>query len=158
MGRSRAHGVSSRCRATKPRSATTASAIAPIDPTSVAVKKKRASPGLAVGGAHGFMRADVLEAAADAIGLDSDELIGEIADGTSLEEIAESNGVDYEAVKASIIAAVEADVDAAVAEGLDHERADAMLERVQAWLDEGGAPRFGRFGAGGPAHRGGPWH
>jgi len=114
--------------------------------------------GLALGEAHGFMRADVLEAAADALGLGSDELIGEMADGISLESVAESNGVDYEAVKASVIAAVEADLDAAVAEGLDQERADAMLERVQAWLDEGGEPSFGRFGLGGPGHRGGPWH
>jgi len=114
--------------------------------------------GLAVGGAHGFMRADVLEAAADAIGLGSDELIGALADGTSLESVAESNGVDYEAVKANVIAAVEADLDAAVAEGLDQERADAMLERVRAWLDEGGEPGFGRFGPGGPGHRGGLWH
>ena len=33
-----------------------------------------------------------------------------------------------------------------------------MLDRIQAWVDEGGEVRIGRFGPGGPGHRGGPWH
>jgi hypothetical protein len=114
--------------------------------------------GLAVGAAHGFMRADVVEAAAGALGLGSDDLIGRMAGGESLQEIATDEGVDYEALKDTVIAAVEADLDAAVAEGLDQERADAMLDRIRAWLDEGGEGRVGRFGPGGPGHRGGPWH
>jgi hypothetical protein len=117
--------------------------------------------GLAVGAAHGFMHADVLEAAAGALSLGSDELIDRLADGSSLEEVAEAEGADYETVKSAVIAAVEADLDAAVAEGLDQDRADAMLERIGAWLDEGGEAglgRFGHFGPGGPGHRGGPWH
>lgn len=117
--------------------------------------------GMAVGAAHGFVRGDVLEAAADVLGIGSDELIGQLADGGSLQEVAEGQGVDFEAVKDGVLAAVQADLDAAVAEGLDQERADAMLERVQAWLDEGGEAGFGRFRPGGPGgfgHRGGPWH
>jgi hypothetical protein len=114
--------------------------------------------GLAVGAAHGFMGADVVEAAAGALGLGSDELISRMADGASLQEIATDQGVDYAAVKSTVIAAVEADLDAAVAEGLGQERADAMLDRIQTWLDEGGEGRIGRFGPGGPGHRVGPWH
>jgi hypothetical protein len=114
--------------------------------------------GLAIGAAHGFMRADVIEAAAGALGLGSDDLIGRMADGESLEEIAADEGVAYDALKDTVVAAVEADLDAAVAEGLDQERADAMLNRIRAWLDEGGEGRIGRFGPGGPGHRGGPWH
>jgi hypothetical protein len=114
--------------------------------------------GLAIGAAHGFMRADVIEAAAGALGLGSDDLIGRMADDESLEEIAADEGVAYDALKDTVVAAVEADLDAAVAEGLDQERADAMLDRIRAWLDEGGQGRVGRFGLGGPGHRGGPWH
>lgn len=115
--------------------------------------------GMAIGAAHGFVRADVLEAAADVLGIGSDELIGQLADGATLEEVAEGQGVDYQAVKDGVTAAVQADLDAAVAEGLDQDRADAMLERVRTWLDEGGEAGFGRFVRGGPGGFGhGPWH
>jgi hypothetical protein len=95
---------------------------------------------------HGFVSADVLDAAAQALGLDSDELMRQLADGNSLEEIAGAQDVAYDTVKSATVAALEADLDAAVAEGLDQERADMVLLRVQTWLDEGGEPGFGRFG------------
>ena len=61
---------------------------------------------------------------------------------------------DYATVKSSVLAAVQADLDAAVAEGgLSQERADAALERVTTWLDDG---RRGRWLRGGH-HRFGPW-
>jgi hypothetical protein len=121
--------------------------------------------GLAIGHERGLLHADVVAAAADALDLDSDALIEQMASGSSLEEIAEAEGVDYETVKAAILAAVSADLDAAVADGLDQDRADAMLERITTRLDEGGEFGLGRFGGagapgqgGGPGHRGGPWH
>lgn len=115
--------------------------------------------GLAIGEAHGLMRSDVLEAAAEALSLESSELIDRLADDVSLEEVAEAEGVDYEEVKTAVLDAVRADLDAAVAEGLDQERADSMLERISTWLDEGGERGIGRFGGTmGPGHRGGPWH
>jgi hypothetical protein len=95
---------------------------------------------------HGFVSADVLDAAASALGLDSAELMSQLADGNSLEEIAGAQDVAYETVKSATITALQADLDAAVAEGLDQERADSVLQRVQTWLDEGGEPGFGRFG------------
>lgn len=115
--------------------------------------------GMALGHARGLMHADVVSAAAEAIGLDSDALIERMADGSSLEEIAVAQGVDYETVQAAVRAAVSDDLDAAVADGLDQDRADAMLERISSWLDEGGERGIGRLrGAGRPGHGGGPWH
>ena len=51
-----------------------------------------------------------------------------------------------------MLAAVQADLDAAVAEGMSQERADEALERVTTWLDNGG--EVGGFRG---HHRFGPW-
>jgi hypothetical protein len=67
-----------------------------------------------------------------------------MADGKGLEAIAEGQGVDYDLVKTAIIDALQEDLDAAVAEGLDKQHADTVIERVEAWLDEGGEPGFER--------------
>lgn len=114
--------------------------------------------GFARGFGHGFLGAGVLEAAADALGLDSADVIGQLRDAGSLRALAEAQGASYEEVSASVLAAVQADLDAAVAEGLSQDRADAALERIATWLDAGGeleriGPGGGRFGPGGPWHR-----
>lgn len=101
--------------------------------------------GFGHGFGHGFVSADVLDAAADALGLDSAALLGELADGSSLEEVAGSQDVAYDTVKTAVTDALQEDLDEAVAEGLDQERADMVMLRVQTWLDEGGEPGFGRF-------------
>jgi hypothetical protein len=118
--------------------------------------------GVERGAVRGFLGGDVFEAAAEALGIDSSDLIGQLHDAGSLEALAETQGVAYDEVTASILAAVQADLDAAVAEGLDQERADAVIERLTEWLDEGGD--VGPFGGFGPGHRGfgpapfhGPW-
>ena len=87
---------------------------------------------------RGLVGADVVEAAADALGLSSTDLIGRLDDAGSLEALAEEQGVAYGDVRAAVLEALQADLDAAVAEGLSQERADAVLERVSTWLDEGG--------------------
>lgn len=99
--------------------------------------------GFGRGFAHGFLRGDVLEAAADALGLESAELMGELRDAGSLQAVAEAQGASYDEIKASVLAAIEADLDAAVAEGLPQERADAAVERITTWLDAGGELRRG---------------
>lgn len=112
---------------------------------------------------RGFLGGDVFEAAADALGIESADLIERLDDAESLEALAGEQGVAYDDVKAAILAAVQADLDAAVGEGrLDQERADEVIERLTTWLDEGG--QLGRFGPGpwgGRPHRGGfgplPW-
>lgn len=116
--------------------------------------------GFGHGFARGLLGGTVFEAAADALGLDSADLIGELRDAGSLEALAAAQGVSYDEVKTSVLASVQADLDAAVEEGLAQERADAVVERLTAWLDAGGEvdglrPGRGGFGPG-PFH--GPWH
>jgi len=109
--------------------------------------------GLGHGMVRGFLGGNVFEAAADALGIESSELIGQLREAESLQALAEEQGTSYEEVKASVLAAVQADLDAAVAEGLDQERADAVIERLTTWLDNGGEARGlgrGHFGPGGP--------
>jgi hypothetical protein len=89
---------------------------------------------------RGFLRGDVFEAAADALGIESSDLIDELRDAESLEALAEEHGVTYDEVKASVLAAVE--------EGMDQRRADAVIERLTTWLDGGGQLDEGRFGPG----------
>jgi hypothetical protein len=112
------------------------------------------------GAVRGFIGGDLFEAAADALGLDRADLVGELRDAGSLQALAEAQGVSYDEVRASILAAVQADLDAAVAEGLDQEHADQVIERLTNWLDEGGdigdGPGFG-FGRGHHHAPFGPW-
>jgi hypothetical protein len=108
--------------------------------------------GFGHGWGRGFLGGDVFEAAADALGIESSDLIGQLQDAGSLQALAEELGADYESVKASVLEAVQSDLDAAVAEGLSQERADAALERIATWLDEGG--EVGGFRG---HHRFGPW-
>ena len=109
--------------------------------------------GFGHGVARGFLGGDVFEAAADALGIESSALIEQLGEATSLEALAGEQGVAYDDVKASILAAVQADLDAAVAEGMDQARADEVIARLTAWLDEGGQldGLRGRFGHG-PGH------
>lgn len=95
--------------------------------------------GFGHGLARGFMGGDVFEAAADALGIESSALIEQLREAESLEALATEQGVSYDEVKASVLAAVQADLDAAVSEGMDQVRADAIIERLTTWLDEGGA-------------------
>jgi hypothetical protein len=100
------------------------------------------------GMARGFLGGDAFEAAAEALGIESADLIGELRDAESLEALAEERGVAYDEVKASVLAAVQADLDAAVDEGMDQERADSVIERLTTWLDDGGQLDERRFGPG----------
>ena len=69
-------------------------------------------------------------------------LLLEERDAGSLEAVATARGVSYDEVKAAVLAAVQADLDTAVAEGnIEQERADEVLERVTTWLDDGGELR-----------------
>ena len=120
--------------------------------------------GAAHGWAHGVIGGDVFEAAAEALGIESSDLIGQLRDAGSLEALAEELGASYDEVKASVLEAVQADLDAAVAEGLSQERADAVIERLTAWLDDGGEVGrmrlergAGAHGPGGPFGPFGPW-
>ena len=119
--------------------------------------------GMERGIARGLLGGDVFEAAADALGITSDDLITKLHDAGSLQALAEAESIAYDEVKSSILAAVQADLDAAVGEGMDQDRADAVIERLTTWLDEGG--EVGALGPGRGPHHGpmrgggfGPWH
>jgi hypothetical protein len=116
--------------------------------------------GFGHGVARGVIGADVFEAAAEALGIESSELIGQFHDAGSLEALATELDVSYDEVKSSVLTAVQADLDAAVAEGMDQARADEVLDRITTWLDGGGEAGelgFGGFRGGRGHHGFGPW-
>ena len=107
--------------------------------------------GFAHGFARGILGGDVLDAAAEALGIESADLMEQLRDAGSLQAVAEDAGVGYDTVKAAVLASVQEDLDAAVADGMSQERADAALERITTWPDEGGEVGGLRW------HHGGPW-
>ncbi|MEO8511831.1 MAG: hypothetical protein ABI534_11410 [Chloroflexota bacterium] len=94
--------------------------------------------GFGHGLARGFAGGDVFGAAAEALGIQGSELIEQLRDAGSLETLAEQLGVSYDEVKSSVVASVQADLDAAVEEGLSQDRADSAIEHLGGWLDGGG--------------------
>ncbi|MFP5326251.1 MAG: hypothetical protein ACLGHT_02075, partial [Acidimicrobiia bacterium] len=85
---------------------------------------------------------------------------GELRDAGSLQALAEERGTGYDELEAAVLADVTDDLEAAVEEGMSQERADAVIERLTTWLDEGGPVRQFKPGRGGfhprwPFH--GPW-
>ncbi len=92
--------------------------------------------------AVGEFRSGMLDAAASTLGLESSVLRERLADGSSLNEIAETEGIAYTLVISAALASAQADVDAAVNAGtMRQERADRIIERIGTWLDAGGEPR-----------------
>lgn len=109
-------------------------------------------PGHGRGGHHPgrLINGATLDAAAEALGIDASDLPGELRDAGSLEALATAQGVAYDEVRTSVLAAVQSDLDAAVADGdLEQERANSILERVTTWLDDGGELRGRRGDDGG---------
>jgi hypothetical protein len=94
---------------------------------------------------------NVFQAAADVIGIEPDELRHELADGRSLTEIADDNGVNRDDLKAGIISAVEAEITAAVEDGrLSEERAARLTENLDEYIERaldytGGLPGLPRL-------------
>lgn len=107
------------------------------------------------GAGRGEVHVGVFDAAAAALGIEASELRELLHDGSSLEEIAGERGVGYDDVKAAVLSAIGEDLDAAVESGdITQERADAVLEQITTWLDEGGEHGLFRGGRGhGFGHR-----
>jgi hypothetical protein len=81
---------------------------------------------------------DGVTAAAKALGITPAELGGELRGGKTLKQVSEAKGVQYETVSAAVIAAVKADLDAAVTAGtIKQARADRVLERLERNLADG---------------------
>lgn len=100
---------------------------------------------------HGALHlaADTL---AEAAGATVDELREAFRDGTTLAELAQSNGVERSALVERLVAAAQERLDAAVAdERLTQEQADeraaGLAERIERLVDRAGhGPRHGGFG------------
>jgi hypothetical protein len=113
--------------------------------------------GLHMRGGPGFMA----DAAAEALGMNKDELIEALKDGNSLAEMAEAQGMDLEDFKAALLDQVKAQLGEVVAAGdLTQEQADDIFQRTEENIDsivdaEGcdggfGGMRHGPGGFGGP--------
>lgn len=93
-------------------------------------------------------------AAAGALDMTPAELRTELRTGSTLKDVAAGKNVPYETVTAAALAAVKADLDAAVAAGnLTQARVDRILDRIERRLDAGwplrGARDRAAAGAGG---------
>ena len=92
-------------------------------------------------GRHVFT-GDLLDAAAGALKLSTDELTTQLRSGKSLKEVAAAQSVDYATVSKAVTAAAKADLDKAVAAGtLTQDRADQMLSRLSDALASGDFPK-----------------
>ncbi|HEY6609442.1 MAG TPA: hypothetical protein VI277_09625 [Candidatus Limnocylindria bacterium] len=116
--------------------------------------------GFGHGAAHGWARGafggDAIGAAADALGIETSDLWPQLRDAGSLEALATTLGANYDEVKAAIVADVQANLDAT---DLGDERKAQVIERLTAWLDDGGDVGGARPAGGhwmGPG-RHGPW-
>src|SRR3546814_1195396 len=100
---------------------------------------------------------DLLEAAAEALGMTDDELRDALHDGQTIAELADAAGVDLEGIVDALVAAHQEHLAEAVADGhLGQAQADetaADLDERVAALIEG--ERHDRPFAGGPGPRGG---
>lgn len=88
------------------------------------------------------------EAAATTLEMSAGELSSRLADGASLKLIADGREVGYGSLARAVNDAATAALDAAVKSGtLSQWRADEIRSAVTAWIDRGGQPDDGWFGA-----------
>ncbi|HEY8772908.1 MAG TPA: hypothetical protein VIM66_07075 [Candidatus Limnocylindria bacterium] len=96
---------------------------------------------------------DLVSAAAKALGMTPAALTEALRKGDSLKDVASSQGKDYHAVSQAVHDAAKADLDKAVANGLDQTRANELLSKLDAALAAGDFPHFGP----GRGNGGFPW-
>lgn len=91
--------------------------------------------------AHAEFREGMLQAAADALNLTVEEVRERFRAGDSLRDMANAQAVDYATVSGAVLDSATDDLNAAVEAGrISQERADAILERIDRWLQSGGQP------------------
>ncbi len=105
----------------------------------------------------------ILDAAADVLEMEKDDLVAELREGNSLADVAAAQGIGVGGFKAQLLAEVQADIDAKVADGtITQEQADRLSEGLEERIDNIVNAQPGEGGFGGPRHRyggfGGPWH
>ncbi len=77
-------------------------------------------------------RGPALEVLTGALGMSAEDLRAALAEGQTLPEIAEAQGVDWADVQTALVTAAEEQLTQAVADGqLTQERADSILEKLQ---------------------------
>ena len=78
----------------------------------------------------------MLQAAADVLGFSSDQLNSELAAGKTLSQIAASNNVDLQKLKATMLASIKGQIDAQVQSGrMSQTQADQLYQSNSAALD-----------------------
>ncbi len=83
------------------------------------------------------VKVELVEATAEVLGVDVSVVRQGIADGQSLAEIANANGMDTETFKTELLENIKATLDEKVAGGdLDQEKADALYERLSNNIDD----------------------
>ncbi len=104
----------------------------------------------------------ILDAAADVLEMEKDDLVAELREGNSLADVAAAQDIGVDDFKAQLLAEVQADIDAKVADGtITQEQADRLSEGLEERIDNivNAQPDEGGFG--GPRRHGGfggPWH
>ena len=114
------------------------------------------------GGGHGFGLGDAeLEAAADVLGMTTDEVTSALQDGKTLQDLADTTGVDIADVQAAIQAVHETEMRDRIAQAVEdgtmtQEKADWLIEGLDKGFI-GGGDGFGPggFGPGFGGPRGG---
>lgn len=106
----------------------------------------------AVGRHRQHLLGEGLDAAAAALDLEPDDLRGQLADGSTLAEVAEAEGVEVQVVIDALVAEATTHIDEAVADGrLDADEAEEMkadlVDRITERVNEG-APFAGRLRGG----------
>jgi hypothetical protein len=108
------------------------------------------------------MRGEGLEAAADALGITSDELRTALRDGQTIAEVAATEGVEVQSVIDAMVVEAGTHLAEHVAAGdLTQEEADARLEEITARITDhvnNGGPAEGRGERGERGERGGRGH
>jgi hypothetical protein len=94
-----------------------------------------------IGGARPFIRhhvkMELVEATAEVLGIEVSDVRDGIADGQTLAEIANANGMDTDAFKTALLANVKATLDEKVAsEDITQDQADALYERLSNNIDD----------------------
>jgi hypothetical protein len=103
-----------------------------------------------MGGGHGFGLGDEeLAAAADALGMTTDEVKSALQDGKTLQDLADEAGVDIEDVHAAIQAVHETEMRERIAQAVE----DGTMTQTQAnWMLEGIGNGYMMGGPGGFGH------
>jgi hypothetical protein len=101
------------------------------------------------GGLFGRGAGAVSEAVTDMFGLEVDELMAQLREGSTLADIATAQGIDPQTVIDELVGEVEVRLDAAVEKGyLDQSTADEKLAGAETWITEmvnnGAMPRHQR--------------